>query len=90
MQMRNQARCRPASLLRVLLLLSLLLLTPRRVFAYSVQSHQQLVDLSWKSGMEPLLLARYPGLNAAQLREAHAYAYGGCATPRFGVLSFWR
>lgn len=55
---------------------------------YSVQSHQQLIDLSWKSAIEPFLLARYPGLTAAQLREAHAYAYGGCAIQDLGYYPF--
>ena len=52
--------------------------------AYSVQSHQQLVDLSWQPSIVPLLLSRYPGLSQAQLREAHAYAYGGCAIQDLG------
>ena len=56
--------------------------------AYSVQSHQQLVDLSWKPAIEPLLLARYPNLTAGQLREAHAYAYGGCAIQDLGYYPF--
>ncbi len=56
--------------------------------AYSVQSHQQLVDLSWKQSMVPLLLARYPGLTEAELQEAHAYAYGGCAIQDLGYYPF--
>ncbi len=34
--------------------------------------------------MVPALQARYPGLTAAQLHEAHAYAYGGCAIQDLG------
>ena len=60
----------------------------RAVHAYSVQSHQQLVDLSWRPAIEPLLLARFPGLTAGQLREAHAYAYGGCAIQDLGYYPF--
>ena len=46
---------------------------------YSVQTHEQLIDLLWKSSIRPLLLHRFPTLTPAQLQEAHAYAYGGCA-----------
>lgn len=67
---------------------TLLLLGTSPVRAYSVQSHQQLVDLSWKSDFVPLLLARYPGLTQGQLREAHAYAYGGCAIQDLGYYPF--
>ena len=56
--------------------------------AYSVQTHQQLVDLSWKPFFEPLLLARYPGLSASELRKAHAFAYGGCAIQDLGYYPF--
>ncbi len=36
----------------------------------------------------PLLLDRYPGLTPAQLDEAHAYAYGGCAIQDLGYYPF--
>ena len=35
-----------------------------------------------------MLLARYPGLTSGQLREAHAYAYGGCAIQDLGYYPF--
>jgi hypothetical protein len=56
--------------------------------AYSVQTHEQLVDLTWKSSIRPVLLARFPNLTEAQLREAHAYAYGGCAIQDLGYYPF--
>jgi hypothetical protein len=64
------------------------LLLPWRAYAYSVQTHEQLVDLAWKPAIVPLLLERYPGLTEAQLREAHAYAYGGCAIQDVGYYPF--
>ena len=72
------------------LIVALLILVPgtETARAYSVQSHQQLIDLSWKPAIEPLLLSRYPGLTAGQLREAHAYAYGGCAIQDLGYYPF--
>jgi hypothetical protein len=56
--------------------------------AYSFQTHEQLVDLTWADSIQPLLLARYPGLTKAQLDEAHAYAYGGCAVQDLGYYPF--
>lgn len=52
--------------------------------AYSLLTHEQLIDLTWNDSIRPLLLARYPGLTEAQLLEAHAYAYGGCAIQDLG------
>ncbi len=63
-------------------------LCPRTEFAYSVQTHEQLIDLVWKPAIEPLLRTRFPGITAAQLTEAHAYAYGGCAIQDLGYYPF--
>jgi len=77
------------SILRVLMVLvGVLVLLPSRGRAYSVQTHEQLIDLAWKPAIVPLLLERYPGLTPAQLREAHAYAYGGCAIQDVGYYPF--
>lgn len=81
-------RCSVPSLALATSLLFILVFGARPAVAYSVQSHQQLVDLSWKAAFEPLLLARYPGLTPGQLREAHAYAYGGCAIQDLGYYPF--
>ena len=59
-----------------------------RANAYSVQTHEQLIDLTWKPAIEPLLLHRFPALTAAELEEAHAYAYGGCAIQDVGYYPF--
>lgn len=56
--------------------------------AYSVQTHEQLIDLAWTPAIVPLLLARFPGLTSAQLQEAHAYAYGGSAIQDLGYYPF--
>jgi hypothetical protein len=55
---------------------------------YSVQTHEELIDLAWKQSIRPILLKKYPGLTEAQLQEAHAYAYGGCAIQDFGYYPF--
>jgi hypothetical protein len=56
--------------------------------AYSFLTHEQLIDLTWKSSIAPLLLSRYPNLTPSQLLEAHAYAYGGCAIQDLGYYPF--
>src|SRR6201981_3598117 len=74
------------SLSRTVLLLMLILAMPwnRQAAAYSLLTHEQLIDLTWKGSIVPLLLSRYPNLTPAQLDEARAYAYGGCVIQDIG------
>jgi hypothetical protein len=58
------------------------------IVAYSVLTHEELIDLAWNDSIRPLLVARFPGATDAQLREAHAYAYGGCAIQDMGYYPF--
>lgn len=58
------------------------------VFAYSLLTHEQLVDLTWDDSIVPLLLSRYPDLTPAQLDEARSYAYGGCVIQDIGYYPF--
>jgi hypothetical protein len=52
--------------------------------AYSVLTHEQIVDLVWADKITPLLLKKYPGTTPEQLRIAHGYAYGGCLIQDLG------
>ncbi len=74
-------------LVRTLAILGLLL-TATPAIPYSVQTHQELIDLAWKQSIRPILLKQYPNLTEAQLQEAHAYAYGGSAIQDFGYYPF--
>ena len=65
-----------------------MLLAATPAVPYSVQTHQELIDLAWKQSIRPILLKHYPTLTEAQLQEAHAYAYGGCAIQDFGYYPF--
>src|ERR1700691_103535 len=56
--------------------------------AYSVLTHEEIVDLLWTDEIRPLLLKRYPGLSEDQLNEAHAYAYGGAVIQDLGYYPF--
>jgi hypothetical protein len=56
--------------------------------AYSVLTHEEIVDLLWTDEIRPLLLKRYPGLSEDQIKEAHAYAYGGAVIQDLGYYPF--
>ena len=56
--------------------------------AYSVLTHEEIVDLLWTSEIRPLLLISYPGLSEEQITEAHAYAYGGAVIQDLGYYPF--
>jgi len=56
--------------------------------AYSVLTHQAIIDAVWENSLKPLLLKKYPSATSAQLKEAHAYAYGGALTPDMGYFPF--
>jgi len=64
------------------------LLTGGTVFAYSVLTHEEIVDLLWTSEIRPLVLERYPGLTKEQIKEAHSYAYGGSVIQDLGYYPF--
>ncbi|HXJ10807.1 MAG TPA: zinc dependent phospholipase C family protein, partial [Candidatus Limnocylindrales bacterium] len=57
-------------------------------FAYSVLTHEEIVDLVWTSELRPLLLLRFPELTEVQLTEAHSYAYGGAVIQDLGYYPF--
>jgi hypothetical protein len=58
------------------------------LFAYSVLTHEEIVDLVWISEIRPLLVKRFPGLTEDQIKEAHAYAYGGSVIQDLGYYPF--
>ena len=72
----------------ILVILGLLLPWGGEARAYSLLTHEQLIDLTWKDSIVPLLLSRYPNLTPAQLDEARAYAYGGCVIQDIGYYPF--
>jgi hypothetical protein len=55
---------------------------------YSVLTHEQIVDLLWKSQLRPMLLARFPNATDDEIRTAHAYAYGGSLIQDIGYYPF--
>src|SRR5258705_245807 len=52
--------------------------------AYSLLTHEQIIDIMWKDEITPLLLKRFPSATEKDLQKAHAYAYGGCLVQDMG------
>jgi hypothetical protein len=73
---------------RAAALLLIVLMFSGGASAYSVLTHEEIVDLLWSNQIQPLLLKRYPGLSQDQIREAHAYAYGGAVIQDLGYYPF--
>ena len=71
-----------------IVVLVVLLASARPAGAYSVLTHEEIIDLTWADSIQPLLMARFPGLTPLQLQEAHAYAYGGCVIQDLGYYPF--
>jgi hypothetical protein len=69
-------------------LLVLLLFHGTDAQAYSVLTHEELIDLTWNSDIIPALKKKYPNLTADQLKEAHSYAYGGAVIQDLGYYPF--
>jgi len=69
-------------------LIAVVLLCCSGLSAYSVLTHEEIVDLVWADAIRPLLLKRYPGLTDDQIKGAHAYAYGGAVIQDLGYYPF--
>jgi hypothetical protein len=55
---------------------------------YSVLTHEEIVDLLWKDQLRPLLVERFPEASTDDLKQAHAYAYGGSLIQDMGYYPF--
>lgn len=69
-------------------LLALLTFASPGANAYSVLSHEEVVDMAWNRRIVPLLRERFPNATPDQLRIAHSYAYGGCIIQDMGYYPF--
>ena len=66
----------------------LLLFSISTASAYSVLTHEAIIDATWDSAIRPLLLKRFPMSTAEEITQAHAYAYGGCIIQDLGYYPF--
>jgi hypothetical protein len=73
---------------RLIFAIFILLLCSQSSQAYSILTHEALIDASWAKSIYPLLKLKYPFATEEQLKEAHAYAYGGAIAPDMGYFPF--
>lgn len=59
-----------------------------RCAAYSVLTHEEVVDLAWKDNILSLLRKRFPNASDDDLKQAHAFAYGGSVMQDMGYYPF--
>ncbi len=84
----NVAVSRRFSITFLSLLLTFVLVTAPVCPAYSVLTHEEIIDLCWDQQIKPLLLARFPNATPQDLLKAHAYAYGGSVIQDIGYYPF--
>src|SRR5260370_37062271 len=75
-------------MIRLVAMLLVTLLCSASSPAYSVLTHEEIVDLVWTDELRPLLLKRFPALTEDQLKEEHAYDYGGAVIQDLGYYPF--
>lgn len=80
MKRRSQAICAVLGLVA--------LLVPRSAAAYSVLSHEAIIDSLWDGSIQPLLVLRFPAATPEELQKAHAYCYGGAIIQDAGYYPF--
>lgn len=69
---------------RLLFLLLLLAAPAAPAAAYSVLTHQAIVDTTWADCIAPQLERHYPGGTPAEMKRAKSYAYGGAILQDMG------
>src|SRR5215472_8654623 len=58
------------------------------VQAYSVLTHEAIIDTAWDRDIKPLLVSRFPQATEVELRGAHGSAYAGCIVQDMGYYPF--
>jgi hypothetical protein len=72
----------------LLILLAFVFFLPKSTRAYSVLTHEALIDASWDKHILPLLKHKYPNATADELLKSRAFAYGGCLINDMGYFPF--
>ena len=68
--------------LQLFTILIVLWITP--CFAYSVFTHEAIIDANWDQVLVPLIKHRFPTATSEEIKEARAFAYGGSVMPDMG------
>ena len=74
--------------LSLILVFGVTLTAAPRCTAYSVLTHEEIIDLLWDQQIVPLLKSRFPAATPDELKTAHAYAYGGSVIQDIGYYPF--
>jgi hypothetical protein len=69
---------------RALPLFASFLFAVNSLHAYSILSHEALVDALWDVRLRPYLLQKFPSATADDLKRAHGFAYGGAIVQDLG------
>lgn len=77
-----------ARTIRIMACCVVLIGVPNKTFAYAALTHEAIVDSAWDDAIVPLLRRRFAGISDAELREAHAYVYGGSIIQDLGYYPF--
>lgn len=64
------------------------LLTPKSSSAYSILTHEAIIDVSWDKSLKPLLKKKFPQSTEEDLKNARSYAYGGTLMTDVGYSPF--
>jgi hypothetical protein len=80
---------RKSRALVMIVLLSILVCTVApSTRAYSVLAHEAIIDSAWDSVIKPQMQQRFPAATPDELKNAHAYAYGGAIIQDMGYYPF--
>jgi hypothetical protein len=74
--------------MRVFALALVLFLGSYPAAAYSVLTHEAIVDSAWEKRIQPLLKTRFPRASSDDLAKARAYVYGGSLVQDLGYAPF--
>ena len=86
--MRERSLRARASLAQSCLAVLAALLLSSTLHAYSVLTHEAIIDTAWEHELKALLLKRFPGTTSEQLLRAHGYAYAGAIIQDAGYYLF--
>jgi len=68
--------------------LALLLVKPEKMEAYSVTSHQAIIDVVWEPSIKPAIRKRFPNAREEEINRGQAYAYGGAIIQDLGYYPY--
>jgi Zinc dependent phospholipase C len=84
MHARNKTSMKTVLCRAVMVIALISMVYPSSSGAYSVLTHEAIIDVVWESHILPLLRSRFPDATAEELLRAHAFAYGGAIVQDMG------